>query len=185
MRDQIQAGLLTLLPRLRRFAIALTGSVTDGEELVQGACERALRNADQVRDVARVDAWIYGIIRNLWSDELRARRVRKHDELRAASEVIGDDGIATTEGRITLAAVRRELAALPEEQRAVLMLVCVDGLSYKEAAEVLNIPVGTVMSRISRGRLDLHARLHRQPQTDKVTPLVPRSKAPRNAVNHG
>ena len=185
MRDQIQTGLLTLLPRLRRFAIALTGSVTDAEELVQGACERVLKKADQVRDVTRVDAWIYGIMRNLWTDELRSRRLRRHDDLSAAEDVAGEDGVATVEGRITLAAVRRELAALPEDQRTVLVLICVDGLSYKEAADVLEIPVGTVMSRLSRAREDLHARLHRRPRTDTVTPLVPRARASRGALNQG
>ena len=145
MRDQIQTGLLALLPRLRRFAVTLTGSVTDAEELVQSACERVLRKADQVREVERVDAWIYGIMRNLWVDELRSRRIRKHEDLDAASDVIGDDGTAIAEGRITLAAVRRQLAELPEDQRVVLLLVSVDGLSYREAAEVLNVPVGTVM----------------------------------------
>ena len=159
MRDQIQTGLLTLLPRLRRFAISLTGSVTDAEELVQGACERVLNKSDQVRDVARVDSWIYGIMRNLWVDEMRSRRVRRHDDLSEAGDIVGEDGVATTEGRITLAAVRRELATLPEEQRVVLVFVCVDGLSYKEAADILGIPVGTVMSRLSRGRQALYEKL--------------------------
>ncbi len=75
MRDQIHNGLLALLPRLRRFAISLTGSVSDAEELVQTACERVLNKSSQVRDVTRVDSWIYGIMRNLWIDELRSRRV--------------------------------------------------------------------------------------------------------------
>src|SRR4051794_1420380 len=172
MRDRIQAGLLALLPRLRRFAISLTGSVAEAEELVQGACVRVLDKSDQVRDVTRVDAWIYGIMRNLWIDELRSRRVRRHDELSEAADVVGDDGVATTEGRITLAAVRRVLATLPEEQRVVLVLVCGDGLSYKEAAEVLGIPVGTIMSRLSRGRVELQERLNTHSRNDTVTPLI-------------
>src|SRR5262249_2785712 len=92
MRDHIQTGLLALLPRLRRFAIVLTGSVADGEELLQGTCERALKKAGQARDLTRVDAWIYGIMRNLWVDELRSGRVRRHAVLDEATEVVGDDG---------------------------------------------------------------------------------------------
>ena len=93
--------------------------------------------------------------------------------------------MATTEGRITLASVRRELATLPVEQRVVLVLVCVDGLSYKEAAEVLQIPVGTVMSRLSRGRQELHERLNSKQRNDTVTPLVPRPRASRIADSQG
>jgi RNA polymerase sigma-70 factor (ECF subfamily) len=157
--DEVRTGLASMLPRLRRFAIALTGSVVDGDELVQGTCERVLRKSDQLRDHARVDAWIYGIMRNLWIDELRSRRIRRHEDVSTAVDIIGEDGVATVEGRITLSTVRQALGTLSADQRAVLILVCVDGLSYKEASEVLAIPIGTVMSRLSRGRLELHARL--------------------------
>ncbi len=174
MTDDIRAGLPALLPRLRRFALSLTGSAVDADDLVQRACERVLRRSDQLRDHTRVDAWIYGIMRNLWIDELRGRRVRRHDQIDAAAEIVGTDGIAATEGRLGLAEVRRALAALPAEQRSVLVLICVDGLSYKEAAEVLGIPIGTVMSRLSRGRLALHAALHSRPVAGTVTPFTPR-----------
>ena len=103
----------------------------------------------------------------------------------AASDVVGDDGTAATERRITPAAVRRELAALPEEQRVVLVLVCVDGLTYKEAAEVLKVPVGTIMSRLSRGRQDLHERLNRRARMNSVTPLLPRGTAPPISAGQG
>jgi RNA polymerase sigma-70 factor (ECF subfamily) len=185
MRDHIQTGLLALLPRLRRFAITLTGSASDADELVQGACERVLGKAGQVRDLTRVDAWIYGIMRNLWVDELRSRRVRRHDELSAASDIAGDDGVATVEGRITLAAVRRQLAEMPEDQRVVLVLICVDGFSYKEAADLLGVPIGTIMSRLSRARQDLHERLNRRPLNDKVTALVTRTRSPRSTIGQG
>ena len=119
----------------------------------------------------RLDAWLYGIMRNLWVDEIRHRKVRRHDDIDAASDVIGEDGQATADGRITLEAVRRAMSQLPTDHRAVLMLVCVDGLSYKEAAEVLGIPVGTIMSRLSRARQDLHERLTGPEKTDTVTPF--------------
>jgi RNA polymerase sigma-70 factor (ECF subfamily) len=142
--------------------------------LVQATCERVLSRLGQLRDQSRLDAWAYGIMRNMWIDEVRSRRLRRHDELTAASDVIGQDGEAMAEGRITVAVVRRTLAQLSEEQRSVLILVCVDGLTYKEAAEVLGIPLGTVMSRLSRARQELHARLHDRRASDPVTPFPAR-----------
>lgn len=155
----LRTAVSALLPRLRRFGLALTGSAAAADDLVQNACERVLRRREQLRDHARLDAWIYGIMRHLWLDEVRARRVRRHDDLSAAAEIASVHGDRAAEGRMTLDAVRRVLDALPAEQRSVLVLVCVDGLSYKEAAEVLGTPVGTVMSRLARAWQDLAARL--------------------------
>ena len=155
----MRTALVGLLPRLRRFGIALTGSATDADELVQDACERAVRRVDQLRDGSRFDAWLYGIMRNRWTDEIRWRRIRRHEGIEAADATMGDDGERSAEARMTLEAVRRALATLPAEQRTVLVLVCVDGLSYKEAAEVLGIAIGTVMSRLARGRKELQGAL--------------------------
>jgi len=156
MGEDMRAALIGLLPRLRRFGIALTGSTTDADELVQDACERAIRRAGQLRDGTRLDAWLYGIMRNRWTDEIRWRRIRRHDGIEAADATMGEDGERNAEARMTLEAVRRALATLPAEQRTVLVLVCVDGLSYKDAADVLGIAIGTVMSRLARGRKELH-----------------------------
>lgn len=169
MDEVMRAALIGLLPRLRRFGLALTGSAADADELVQDACERALGRADQLRDGARLDAWLYGIMRNRWTDEVRRRRVRRHDGLEAADAAVGEDGERGADARLTLEAVRRALAGLPEEQRAVLVLVCVDGLSYKEAAGVLGVAIGTVMSRLSRGRRALHGAMTRRDPTDGAT----------------
>jgi RNA polymerase sigma-70 factor (ECF subfamily) len=169
--DDLRQALTAVLPRLRRFGLALTGSASDADDLVQNTCERVLRRSHQLRELTRLDAWLYGIMRNIWIDETRHRRVRRHDEMDAASDVIGEDGQATVDGRITLASVRRAMALLPADQRTVLMLVCVDGLSYKEAAEVLGIPMGTIMSRLSRARRDLHERLAGLTNADTVTPF--------------
>jgi RNA polymerase sigma-70 factor (ECF subfamily) len=157
--EALQRMIADLVPRLRRFALALTGSRADADDLVQAACERALRRGGQLREQARLDAWLYGIMRNLWTDEIRARRVRRHDSLEDAAEVIGTDGAAAADGRVMLATVRKCLDQLSPEHRSILILVCVDGLSYREAAEVLAIPIGTVMSRVARARQDLHATL--------------------------
>ncbi len=159
MNHEMRSALTALLPRLRRFGLSLTGSRNDADELVQTACERVLTRGDQLRDKARMDAWIYGIMRNLWIDELRFRKIRRHDDLSAAADVIGDSGEAVVEGRITLAAVRKAVAEMSEDRRVLLMLVCVDGLTYQEAADTLGIAIGTVMSRLSRARQELHERL--------------------------
>ncbi len=168
-----------LVPRLRRFGLALTGSRADADDLVQNACERALRRSGQLRDHARLDAWLYGIMRHLWTDEIRARRVRAHDDLDSTADIIGLDGAAAAEGHVMLATVRRCLHAMSAEHRAVLTLVCVDGLSYREAAEVLAIPIGTVMSRLSRGRQELHALLEAGGGGTNVLPLSPARGRPR------
>ena len=118
-------------------------------------------------------------MRHLWIDEVRSRRVRRHDELDAATGVAGDDGERVAEGRMTLDAVRRVLGTLPSEQRSVLLLVCVDGLSYKEAAEVLGTPIGTVMSRLARGRQELFVRLGRQgANTNSAPPQLHGTRQP-------
>ena len=171
MQPNLKQVLAELRPRLRRFGLALTGSMAEAEDLVQAACERALQRSAQLRVESRLDAWIYSIMRNLWIDERRAQRVRHHEMIEAAAQVVGDDGEAIVEGRLTLGAVRRALAELPEEQRTVLILVCVDGLSYKEAARVLDIPIGTVMSRLARGRQALHDKL--DVQGDGIGKIIP------------
>ncbi|MBK1661733.1 RNA polymerase sigma factor [Paracraurococcus ruber] len=170
--ESFRQALTRLLPRLRRFGMTLTGSGTDADELVQTTCERVLGRAGQLRDDTRLDAWLYAVMRNLWTSELRRRRIRRHEGIEAAEAVAGEDGAARTEDRMTLAAVRRAMDSLPEEQRAVLMLVCVDGLSYRDVSAIMDIPIGTVMSRLSRARQDLHARLAGEAD-GKVTPLRP------------
>lgn len=157
--EAIRAKLITLIPRMRRFGVALTNSLAEADELVQDACERMLRHSGQLRDIGRFDAWAYSIMRHLWTDRLRARKFRDHDTLETAMEITGEDGRSVVEGRIALDLVRRCLDELPAEQRAVLMLVCVDGLSYREAADTMGVAIGTVMSRLSRGRQALAARL--------------------------
>jgi RNA polymerase sigma-70 factor (ECF subfamily) len=148
--------LVTLLPRLRRFAYGLTGSVADGDDLLQSACLRALDRADQWRPGTRLDSWVYRILQNLWIDQMRAGRRREitvDEDVMAAFP--GGDQAREMEAKLGFAEVRREVAKLPAEQRTVLLLISVEGASYKEAAEILEIPIGTVMSRLSRARLAL------------------------------
>ena len=189
MGPDLRHALVALLPRLRRFGLALTGSASDADDLVQLSCERVLLRSEQLREHARLDAWLYGIMRNLWIDELRYRKRRRHDDLDMAAGVIGEDGQAVADGRITLAAVRLAMQELPTDQRILLMLVCVDGMSYREASETLGIPLGTVMSRLSRARQDLHQRMHPTPKPDSITQFpqrggAGRGKRPGEAVRH-
>lgn len=120
--------------------------------MVQAACVRALEKRGQWQPGTRLDSWLYRIIQNIRLDRLRAGGVRDRftqDQLPMLAAV---DGVAELESRLTLARVRQIVAQLPEEQRAVLLLVCVEGLSYRETSETLGIPAGTVMSRLSRAR---------------------------------
>jgi RNA polymerase sigma-70 factor (ECF subfamily) len=157
--DELRASLASLLPRLRRFAVNLAGSADDGDELVQAACERALTRSHQWTAGTRLDSWLYRIIHSIWIDQLRARKVRAHLPLDAAEAQASASADNSAETRLTLDAVRRAIARLPEEQRAVLLIVCADGFTYKEAAAALDIPIGTVMSRLARARLALMTRL--------------------------
>ena len=156
--EDTKQQLTALLPRLRRFACVLTGSVDEADDLVQAACERGLRSLEQWQVGTRLDSWMFKIMQNLWIDQTRARKARGAVvELDAARNLSGDDGRRRTEASLTLERVRASMAGLPEEQRIVLALISVEGLSYKEAAESLGVPIGTVTSRLARARRRLHA----------------------------
>lgn len=153
MSEDVKQQMVAILPRLRRFGYALTGSIDDGDDLVQGACERALSRLHQWQRGTRLDSWMYRIMQNLWIDQIRARKVRGYPEDPAALETIaGTDGRRVTESSLMLETVRQAVNQLPEEQRVVFALVAVEGHSYCEAAEVLDVPKGTIMSRLSRAR---------------------------------
>lgn len=164
VQDRTRTEMIALLPRLRRFALGLAGAADQADDLVQTTVEKTLRNASRITPDMRLDAWMFRILRNSWIDGLRARRDTVEFDAEAAETLAGEDGRATTEARLELQAVRRAMAQLPEEQRAVLMLVCVEGMRYREAAELLAIPEGTVMSRLSRARLALAAQMQIQSQ---------------------
>jgi RNA polymerase sigma-70 factor (ECF subfamily) len=167
LSQQVRAELVALLPRLRRFASGLAGSAEDGDDLVQSACERALRRLDQFQPGTRLDSWMYRIVQNLWIDQQRARRARPETGMEP-SDLEGmavGDAAREIDSRLTMATVRRAVGNLPGEQRAVLLLVCVEGLSYKAAAEVLEIPLGTVMSRLARARLAVGRALEGESRT--------------------
>src|SRR6266851_2573683 len=148
--------LAALLPRLSRFGMTLTRNRHDADDLLQMACERALNRADQWQPNTRLDSWMFRIMQTVWFNELRARKVRqRHAQAEQRQDEAADDGEQRAEARIMLQGVAEAVLELPEELRVVLMLVCVEGLTYREAAETAAIPIGTVMSRLARARLTL------------------------------
>jgi RNA polymerase sigma-70 factor (ECF subfamily) len=146
--------LVALLPRLRRFAAGLSGSTQDGDDIVQAACLRALERHHQWEPGTRLDSWMFRIIRNLWLDRNKSawnRLVRSDPDAMAVAQASPVE--REIEARDELVLARRAIAALPPPQREVLMLVTVEGQSYEAAAELLGIPLGTVMSRLARARV--------------------------------
>jgi len=156
----LQRQIVDLLPRLRRLARVLARDLTDADDLVQATVERALIHQEQWRPGTRLDSWMFRIMKNAWIDESRSRtrrgRVFAPEE---QGESIGLDGAAAMEARLAASDVEKAMGRLPEEQRLAVALVLVDGLSYKEAAEVLEVPQGTLTSRLVRGRMALLAEL--------------------------
>jgi len=147
---RLNKELVQALPRLRRFARALTGNAHDADDLVQTGLEKALAKSGQLRDGAAVCSWMFGILRNAWIDEARSRSRRNR---MFAPEELGESVADPAAGGQTEAlAVQAALARLPQEQREAVALVLIEGLSYAEAAQITGVPVGTVTSRLARGR---------------------------------
>ena len=159
-QDILSKDLVVLLPRLRRFARTLTGSAVEADDLVQDACIRAISRAELYDPTHPLDRWMFRITRNLWYSELRKRKVRMGTGIVAADE--SDELVTreTGEARVLADDVHKAVAALPKDLATVLLVVTVEGYSYAEAAELLDIPAGTVMSRIHRARKMLSARLN-------------------------
>jgi len=152
-RTQFCDELTALLPRLRRFARGLARDPADGDDLCQATVERALKARDQWREGTRLDAWIYRIMRNIWIDEIRARNRRAQTFAGEEEGLgVGGDGRSAIEAHVELGNVGRALERLPEEQREAVLLVLVEGFAYKEAAEIIGCPMGTLTSRLVRGR---------------------------------
>jgi len=154
--EEIRQEIIELLPRLRAFARSLAPSWDQADDLVQQTVEKGLRNLSGFTPGTRLDSWLFRIMRNASIDQYRAARPAVPiEDAEAAGVLMGEDGRRTTEARLDFARVRVAMDRLPQEQREVLMLVCVEGLKYRETAEALGIPVGTVMSRLARARTAL------------------------------
>ena len=158
-RDRIRRQIVELVPRLRRFARSLVGNVADADDLVQDTVERALRNLHQWEEGTKLDSWMFRIAKNVWIDKVRAAKVRSAAPLEDAEGHAAIDGSRAAEVRLSFADTVRALAELPEEQRVVVALVAIDGMSYRDAAEVLEVPIGTLTSRLARARMAMAERV--------------------------
>ncbi len=158
--EALRLEMAALVPRLRRFALGLTRAADQADDLVQATCERAIRSLGGFTPGTRLDSWMYRIMQNLHRNALRDHAVRmRHAEQAGAAGEPRLDGAGAAAARSDLRTVGAALDRLDPEQRAALVLVGVEGFSYQEAAEILDVPIGTVTSRLARARLRLRAAL--------------------------
>ncbi|SRR5581483_5463350 len=162
MTDDFREKMVKFLPRLSRFALSLTGSLDRRDDLVQETCVRALARREQWQPGTRLDSWMFRIAQNIWLDGLRRETFRGEPvDIESMDDLMDSDGRTLVENRLALGEVLRALDQLSPEHRVLIALVCVEGLTYKEAAAVLGLPLGTVMSRLARARLALHDAIER------------------------
>jgi RNA polymerase sigma-70 factor (ECF subfamily) len=155
--EEISERIVELLPRLRRFARSLSRNLHDADDLVQSAVERAWKNSGQLRPGANLGSWMFGIMKNAWIDDRRARGRR--GEIPLPEDSGSHPAVSTIDTDAAMWSVSEAMSKLPDEQRLAVALVLVEGKSYKEAAAVLEIPIGTLTSRLARGRTALAAAL--------------------------
>jgi RNA polymerase sigma-70 factor (ECF subfamily) len=151
----IRSGLTEHLARLWRYGLVLSHQRDVADDLVQATCVRALERADQFVAGTRLDRWLFSILHSIWLNEIRARRVRQGQGFVDADETLTVDGARDTETHVMANQVLKQVNALPEAQRSAVFLAYVEGLSYREVAAILDIPIGTVMSRLAAARARL------------------------------
>ncbi len=156
MDSQVREQMIELLPRLQRFAYALTNSKADGDDLLQATFVRAIENLEKWTVGSRLDSWMYRIAQNLHKNQMRHSVVKaKYAEKTLAEDIGCVDGVREVMRHDELKKVALSIDQLPADQQAVLLLVAVEGYGYKEASQILDIPVGTVTSRLARARKSL------------------------------
>jgi RNA polymerase sigma-70 factor (ECF subfamily) len=156
--DELTTVLPGLLPRLWRFAFRLAGDQHAAEDLVQRACVRALERRHQLQPGTSARSWMFSIVHSVWLNEVRARQIRQHASMQWSDDLadtIADESAADPETNALHRQVMAAVEKLPDAQRVVMLLVAVEGLSYQEAAGVIDVPIGTVMSRLARARLTI------------------------------
>ena len=160
--DEFRRELVGLLPKLRRFAMTLTRNASDADDLVQEACERAITRSHLWNGEGRLESWVYAMTRNLWVDEVRKRKVRTGSGTVDFAEQDDLHVEASADKAVYAKHLHRLIMTMPEGLSAVFLLVNVEGHSYREAADILGIPIGTVMSRLSTARIRLAAMISEQ-----------------------
>src|SRR5579863_3603984 len=151
-RREVRAGLEPSLGRLWRYALVLSRARDVADDLVQATCLRAIERAEQFTPGTRVDRWLMAILRSIWLNEVRARRIREGEGFVDPEDVLSTDGARDVETNIMAAQVLRAIGRLPEAQRETVLLVYGEGYSYAEAAAALAVPIGTIMSRLAAAR---------------------------------
>ncbi len=154
-RREIGEGLKPLLPRLWRFALSLTSDPSKADDLVQATCVRALERAHQFEPGTRLHSWAYAIMVSIWRNQMRSERLRRPTADLDEAALRGTDSRAEVENSILASQVLSALQELPDALRETFSLVYIEGLTYREAAETLEIPLGTVMSRLASARKTL------------------------------
>ena len=156
--------LTALIPRLRRYARVLCYEQQDSEDLLQATLERAIAKQHQWKADTLLDRWVFTIESSIWKNELRSRSVRQGQGLMNTDKLIDTHSHHTSEWTILLDQVFKHVMELPEKQRVAIVLVYVEGMKYHEAADILDIPQGTLMSRLARGRVTLAKRINTSSQ---------------------
>ncbi len=153
--DIVREGLAGHLVRLWRYGLVLSSSRETAEDLVQATCVRALERSGQFQPGTKLDRWLFSILNSIWKNEIRSQKIRQGAGLVDAEEVLTTDGAANIETNILARQVLTEVQSLPEVQRVTVFLVYAEGLTYKEAAGTLDVPIGTIMSRLAAARAKL------------------------------
>jgi len=163
----VSAGLPDLFPRLWRFCMVLTKASDRADDLAQATCERALLNAEKFTLGSDLDRWLFTIARRMWLNDIRAAKVRQGSGVVPVEEIDVPNNNPHIEVNILAGEVLNMVQALPEGQRVTTFLVYVEGYSYREAAEMIDIPIGTVMSRLAGARKTIAAKMAAQEPIDE------------------
>lgn len=150
--ETVRDGLEAHLPRLWRYGLSLSRNPSVAEELVQSTCVRALERQAQFRQGTNLRAWLFTILSSIWKNNLRAEKVRTGGGFADPETELVFDGSASMETNNLFQRVLSEVSELPEAQRQAVMLVYVEEFTYREAAHILEVPIGTIMSRLSAAR---------------------------------
>ena len=163
--ETIRNEIALYLSRLWRYGLVLSHRRDVADDLVQATCVRALERASQYATGSRMDRWLFSILHSIWINEVRAQQIRRGQGFVDVDELVGEEN---SDAPIWSNDVMKRVNRLPEAQRNTVFLVYVEELSYREAAEVLNVPVGTVMSRLSTARLTLAQDNSLQPDSPQI-----------------